>query len=77
MLVEASHIVGQSAKNIKYYKLKQAVDHQSLQEKKLYKRSKWKQHLKSLIRNTMILLQVKKHYKISSTIHLMKELMIS
>ena len=77
MLVEASHIVGQSAKNIKYYKLKQEIERQLLQGKRLFKRSKWKRRQKSLINSIMILSQVKKHYKVSSTIHLMKELMIS
>ena len=77
MLVEASHIVGQSVKNIKYYKLKQEIERQLLQGKRLFKRSKWKRRQKSLINSIMILSQVKKHYKVSSTIHLMKELMIS
>ena len=75
--VEAFPIVGLYVKSISHYKLKQAIERQLLQGKRLFKRSKWKRRQKSLINSILILSQVKKHYKVSSTIHLMKELMIS
>ena len=52
--VEAFPIVGLYVKSISHYKLKQAIERQLLQGKKLSRRSNRSQHLRSLIKNTLM-----------------------
>ena len=76
LLDEASHIVDQYAKSIKYYKLKEEIEQLSKQGKRELPSNRWNQGQRNLNSNIMISSQAKKHYKISFIIPLMKEHMI-
>ena len=63
VLEKVYHIVDLFAKGIYYYNMKYIVSKLSKQERIKMPRRLWNQLLSSLIKNTLIILHVKRHYK--------------